>query len=93
MPRITVRMRNNILGRLLEMGKYPNSIVVRHAEKLIKDLIISIGNDISSLEERPVVDLMKNLVKFEGLNLRPDVGSHAKNLSNEVNDTVTNMAV
>lgn len=93
LPRITVRMRNNILGKVLEMAKYPSHSVARNADRLIKDLMRSIGQDISSLEERPVVDLMNNLVKSDGLNLRPDVRAAARNLFNEVNDTVTNMAV
>ena len=61
---INVRMRVMILNRLSEISKFGNQFLMNDIQKLMLKLIDSINNDISSLEERPVIDLMKALSKL-----------------------------
>lgn len=53
-------MRVMILSCIVEMAKFTNSEsqIGQESFGLIKDLLESINDDISSLEERPVVELM-----------------------------------
>ena len=64
MDNINVRMRSQILGHLAEIAKFQNAMIMRDNQDLMLKIIESIENDISSLEERPVVDLMNTLTKI-----------------------------
>jgi Mg2+ and Co2+ transporter CorA len=61
---INVRMRSQILSRLAEISKFQNAYIQRDIQDLMATIINSIENDISSLEERPVVELMHTLNKI-----------------------------
>lgn len=56
-------------------------------------LIDSIKNDISSLEERPVVDLVNALTKLISQRQRGKVASEALQLFSRVHSVVSDMAV
>jgi hypothetical protein len=57
-------MRSQILSRLAEISKFQNAYIQRDIQDLMATIINSIENDISSLEERPVVELMHTLNKI-----------------------------
>ena len=63
-------------------------------QKLTLKLIDSINNDISSLEERPVIDLMKALSKLlTQQHLQPNVQGQARDLFKRVHNVVSDMAI
>jgi len=88
-------MRVMILSCIVEMAKFTNgdSQIGQESFGLIKDLLESINDDISSLEERPVVELMQALTKIIALNPRNDVMQTATYLYKRVHDVVSDMAV
>ena len=91
---INVRMRVMILNRLAEISKFANPFVMQDTQKLILKLIDSINNDISSLEERPVIDLMKALSKMlTQQHLQAGVQAQARELFKRVHNVVSDMAI
>ena len=63
---VDVRMRAEMLDCLSEITKYSTgeNFLTGQCRSLMNSLLTSIKNDIGSLEERPVVDLVKVLTKL-----------------------------
>ena len=86
-------MRVLVLGCLGEIVKSTNYGLFGDATSLISQLIGSIKNDISSLEERPVVDLVDALTKIIAQDASPKVTAEARQLLGRVHGVVSDMAV
>ena len=70
-----VRMRINMLGCLSNITKhtYSNSILNSTCQTLMNKLIDSITDDLQSLDERPVLELVTTLTLLLAQHNRPQI--------------------
>ena len=94
---VNVRMRVNMLDSLSNITKYNTSnekMVNRMCQKLIQQIIMSIGEDISALDERPVINLVNSLTKILAQKLdNNQLNRETINLMQSVHNVVSDMAV
>ena len=94
---VNVRMRVNMLDSLSNITKYHTSnekMVNRMCQKLIQQIIMSIGEDISALDERPVINLVNSLTKILAQKLdNNQLNRETINLMQSVHNVVSDMAV
>jgi len=92
---VNVRMRVNLLQCLSEITKYNQSqnFLNHKCQTLMGALVDSIKEDISSLEERPVLDLVNVLSRLLAQGLRPQTSAKAADLLATVHGVVSDMAV
>lgn len=94
---VNVRMRVNMLDSLSNITKYNTSnekMVNRMCQKLIQQIIMSIGEDISALDERPVINLVNSLTKILAQKLENNqLNRETINLMQSVHNVVSDMAV
>ena len=90
---INVRMRGLVLAKLTNIVKQIGgpAQVRKECENLMDQLIDSINGDISSLEERAVIDLMNTLSTIIGTESK--LSRKSVELSRRVHNVVTDMAV
>ena len=94
---VNVRMRVNMLDSLSNITKYNSSnekMVNRMCQKLMQQIIMSIGEDISSLDERPVINLVNTLTKILAQKIdNNQLNKETINLMQSVHNVVSDMAV
>ena len=91
---LNVRMRVLVLTKLADIHKYHVNPVQPSQElpRLLDKLLLSIDNDIRSLEERPVIQLMATLSNLSGQNLRGSTRRALNNLFVKLHTVVSQMA-
>ena len=94
---VNVRMRVNMLDCLSNITKYNSSnekMVNRMCQKLMQQIIMSIGEDIAALDERPVINLVNSLTKILAQKIdNNQLNRETINLMQSVHNVVSDMAV